>query len=75
LDTDAAVAEKDRLYRALDRLLPLKADLEQANGQYGEMDSTEMFEILAYKHERLALIHSSCLLDQKWVDNNFPSEE
>ncbi len=29
LDTDAAVAEKDRLYRALDRLLPHKADLEQ----------------------------------------------
>jgi transposase len=29
LDTDAAVAEKDRLYRALDRLLPLKAELEQ----------------------------------------------
>lgn len=29
LDTDALVAEKDRLYRALDRLLPHKADLEQ----------------------------------------------
>ena len=29
LDTDAAVAEKDRLYRALDRLRPHKADLEQ----------------------------------------------
>ena len=29
LDTDAAVAEKDRLYRALDRLRPHKADLER----------------------------------------------